>query len=273
MYGIKEEDRQLYVRLDSAKVNLLRRGGKATWFKLLGVPLNNGTPEYPNGDEIQTVEPWTPPDTFDGLADASLNAALTEIDAGLPNGQRYSNSGPARGRAAWPIVQKHCPNKTEAQCRQIINTWVRTGLLCNKTYDDPIERKERNGLHVNDAGRSITVSEDKITTTIVPAAPGWYMGQLPSIAETSGLDYRPIIAWEIERDQEPRYPKSGRQAQKTCFRPFPICAYGLTIRWENDTYALRSPDGNYWSADGVWRLARQRATGTIFLASACLFFF
>jgi hypothetical protein len=152
-FGVPDEDRELYVRLDSAKVNIVRRGGKPAWFKLVGVRLNNGTSEYPNGDEVQTVEPWIPPDTFEGLSDAALNAALTEIDKGLPNGQRYSSSGAAKDRAAWPVVQKHCSTKTEPQCRQIVNAWVRTKLLYDKEYDDPVERKKRKGLHVDDAKR------------------------------------------------------------------------------------------------------------------------
>jgi hypothetical protein len=34
LFDIPAEDRLLHVRLDSAKVNIVRRGGKATWFKL-----------------------------------------------------------------------------------------------------------------------------------------------------------------------------------------------------------------------------------------------
>jgi hypothetical protein len=34
---------------------------------LVSVPLGNATPQYPNGDHIQTVEPWTPPKTWEGL--------------------------------------------------------------------------------------------------------------------------------------------------------------------------------------------------------------
>jgi hypothetical protein len=159
-YGVAEEDRPLYVRLDGAKVNIIRRGGKATWFKLVGVPLNNGTPEYPSGDEIQTVEPWSPPDTFDGLADATLNAALTEIEKGLPDGQRYSNASATKeDRAAWGVVKKHCPTKTEAQCRKIVTAWVRTGLLVSRDYDDPTDRKKRKGLFVDEAKRPGTTTE------------------------------------------------------------------------------------------------------------------
>lgn len=152
-FDIPAEDRLLHVRLDSAKVNIVRRGGKATWFKLVGVPIDNGTEEYPSGDEVQTVIPWTPPETWSNLSSVSLNAALTEIDEGLPNGQRYSGAPNAKERAAWPVVQKHCSGKSEAQCREMIRTWIKTGLLYSKDYNDPIDRKDRAGLYVDSSKR------------------------------------------------------------------------------------------------------------------------
>jgi hypothetical protein len=153
MFDISEVDRRAYIRLDPAKVNIVPSALKATWFKLVGVPLRNGTQEYPDGDVVQTVEPWSPPDTWANLSAVALNAALTEIDAGLPNGQRFSSAGAAKDRAAWPVVQKHCPDKSETQCRQIVNTWVKTGLLRNEDYDDPVDRKTAKGLHVDNTRR------------------------------------------------------------------------------------------------------------------------
>jgi AAA domain len=147
-FGIPAEERRLYVRLDSGKVNIAPPSGKATWFKLLGVRLENGNTEYPSGDEVQTVVRWHPPETWGTLSAAQLNAALDEIEAGLANGQRYSDAGPATSRAAWRVVQHHCPDRTEPQCREIVRTWVKNGVLVNEDYDDPIERKPRKGLRV-----------------------------------------------------------------------------------------------------------------------------
>jgi hypothetical protein len=117
------------------------------------VPLGNGTKDYPSGDEVQTVIRWHPPKTWDGLSSVQLNAALTEIEAGLPNGQRYSNDGNATDRAAWPIIQRHCPDRTEHQAREIIKTWVKSGLLIREKYDDPVARKPRYGLRVDNSKR------------------------------------------------------------------------------------------------------------------------
>jgi hypothetical protein len=153
MFGISEIDRHHYVRLDPAKVNLVTKSQNATWFKLVGVRLNNGTCDYPNGDEVQTVEPWNPPDIWANLSTAALNAALTEIDAGMSNGQRYSDASAARDRAAWKVVQRHFPDKTELQCREIIRTWVKNGVLYGEDYDDPVKRDVRSGLRVDTSKR------------------------------------------------------------------------------------------------------------------------
>jgi len=147
-FGIPAEERRLYVRLDSGKVNVAPPSGKATWFKLVGVRLDNGTADYPNGDDVQTVVPWHPPETWEGVSGAQANAALDEIEAGLPNGQRYSDAGPATPRAAWTVVQRHCPDRIQPQCREIVRTWVKNGVLFTEDYDDPIERKSRKGLRV-----------------------------------------------------------------------------------------------------------------------------
>jgi hypothetical protein len=95
-FGINPDDRHDYIRLDPAKVNITRRGGPTTWFHLVGVPIGNKTEDYPNGDTVQTVEPWSPPETWADLSIDILNAILNTINQGLrdndgrPDGRRYS---------------------------------------------------------------------------------------------------------------------------------------------------------------------------------------
>lgn len=152
-FGIPAEERRLYVRLDSSKVNIAPPSGEATWFRLVGVHLDNGTTDYPHGDDVQTVVPWHPPKTWDGVSSVQLNAALDEIDVGLPNGQRYSDAPKATDRAAWSVVKRHCPDRTENQCREIVRTWVKNSVLASELYDDPIVRKSQKGLRVCHAKR------------------------------------------------------------------------------------------------------------------------
>jgi hypothetical protein len=154
MFGVLVENRRLYVRLDSSKVNLTPPSGKATWFRLVGVPIGNATRDYPSGDTVQVVEPWNPPETWEGLSPETLNAALNHIARGNEHGQRYSAAASTgQDRAAWRVVQQYCPTKTEGQCREIINAWVKTGLLVEHDYTDPVQRRPLKGLSVGDAKR------------------------------------------------------------------------------------------------------------------------
>jgi len=155
IFNIDPNDRFAYVRLDSAKVNLAVRSGKAEWFHIIGVTISNGTKQYPAGDTVQVLEPWSPPDAWAGTTPEGLNAVLNDIDRGLtdengkPTGQRYSNAPNADERAVWPVVRKHYPKKAEGQCREIIHAWLDIGLLYPKEYNDPVQRKQRKGLHVD----------------------------------------------------------------------------------------------------------------------------
>ena len=111
MLGLDEGDRRFLVRYDSAKVNIAPASIQAKWFRIVGMPLGNFTDTYPAGDNVQTVEPWIPPDTWAGTDHTLLNLILDDIDAGLPNGQRYSPVNAAEKRAAWGVVQKHCTTR------------------------------------------------------------------------------------------------------------------------------------------------------------------
>jgi hypothetical protein len=158
-FGVPDEERKFLIRLDNAKVNIAPPAAKTKWFRLVGVALGNSTDLYPNGDEVQTVESWSPPETWAGLSTQTLNAALDDISAGLRDengeltGERYSDDNAAKARAAWKAVRQHAPEKTEAQCREVVRQWVKNGVLVRETYTSKKDRKERNGLTVNNAKR------------------------------------------------------------------------------------------------------------------------
>jgi hypothetical protein len=154
-FGIAETERRLYVRMDSAKVNIAPPSGSATWFRLVAVNLGNGNDNdnYPHGDEVQTVEPWAPPDVWAGLSHIKLNEILTELDKGLPDGRRYSAHNQAGDTAAWRVIHAHAPEKTEAQARGFIRTWIKNGVLVVVSYYDPIRRKPAKGLRVEQTKR------------------------------------------------------------------------------------------------------------------------
>jgi len=51
------------------------------------------------------------------------------------------------------VVQKHCAGRTEGQCREIIRTWIKNGVLYEAEYDDPVERKRRKGYRLDTSKR------------------------------------------------------------------------------------------------------------------------
>lgn len=150
-FDIADSDRRQFVRIDDAKANLAPPAA-ARWLRLISQPLGNATDGRPEDFVAVPVE-WRPPDTWADATVPALNAALDDIDAGLPDGRRYSHAPNATDRAAWAVVQRHCQGKPEAQCRNIVNTWVRTGLLVVQDYDDPVARKPLKGLLVDHAKR------------------------------------------------------------------------------------------------------------------------
>jgi len=147
-FGIKEEDRRQYIRMDHGKVNLVPQRA-IKWFRLIGVNLGNATALYPHGDTIQVVEPWEPPDTWKDFSNELMERILTEIDAGLQDGTRYTDAHNARERAAYRVVQKHFTDKSEQQAREIIRTWIDNGILQKRKYENPQTRKSADGLWLN----------------------------------------------------------------------------------------------------------------------------
>jgi hypothetical protein len=154
LFGVPETERRRLIRMDAGKVNIAPPAASAKWFRLVGVPLGNGTDLYPRGDEVQTVEPWEPPDIWQGMTDDLAIQILTEIDEGLPGEKLYSDHNRAKDeRAAWRVVQKHLPDLNDSQCREIIKTWVKKEVLSHETFHDTAERKDKLGLRLQPGKR------------------------------------------------------------------------------------------------------------------------
>jgi hypothetical protein len=151
--GIPADERLRYVRLDDAKANLAKRAGKARWFQLSEITLDNAQPPYQRGDEVGVVEAWEPPDVWANMTDLDANGILDRICSGTPGGGQYTDSRrhPAT-RWAGNLVVEMLDYSAE-QAANVINTWVRNGVLQRTTYLDGAQRKERSGLIVVDAKR------------------------------------------------------------------------------------------------------------------------
>jgi len=94
--------------MDRAKVNY-GKAGNTKWFQLIGVRLENCDvdPAYPNGDEVQVAEPWSPPELWRDLSVEVINCILNVIDGGIEGGSRYSAHKNAKARAGWKVVMRY----------------------------------------------------------------------------------------------------------------------------------------------------------------------
>jgi hypothetical protein len=152
LFEIEAKQQRRYVRLDYGKVNLVP-AGEARWFELISVKLGNTSETYKNGDEIQVARPWNPPETWAGLSDDILNTILDDIAKGLPDGRLYSAAAAAKDTAAWQVVKRHAPDKSQPQCREVITTWHKNGVVFDKEYTNPTTREKAKGLRVNNEKR------------------------------------------------------------------------------------------------------------------------
>jgi hypothetical protein len=144
---IKPEDDRLFVRLDPAKVNILKKSRLATWFKLIDVPLGNATALYPEGDHVQSITPFKAQAIGAVISDEIKEEILTAIErgpidpaTGQPTGQRYTAAtGNVKERAAWRVVAQFVPELTEAACREWINEQLGKTLE-SRPYRDPTRK-------------------------------------------------------------------------------------------------------------------------------------
>ena len=130
-----------YFRAFSGKRSFAPPAEQSDWFKRESIRLANG-------DNVGVATAWQYPETHEDAPPEAVKQIFDDIDKGMPDGNRYTNYSAATKRAAWPIVQKYCPGKTEGQCRRIITGWIKQGLLYEDEYIDPVHRRSQMGLFV-----------------------------------------------------------------------------------------------------------------------------
>ena len=153
-FGIPEDERREYVRLDRGKLNAARTTGPTTWFRLESINIGNADATYPSGDDLQVATIWNPPESWAGIDQATIDAILNTLDRGLDDGNYYSAHNSVTGdRAAWRAVTRHVPHKSEEQARNIILSWIKKGIVYKMPYTNPETRKKTQGLKVNNKKR------------------------------------------------------------------------------------------------------------------------
>lgn len=143
--GIPEQERRLYVRVDDAKNNMAPPEAKAEWIKLASYKLGNISDAYPTGDSVQVASPWAPPSAWEGISADTESAVIARIGAGLENGERYSARAQDKDRWAGDVICEQM-NRTPAQAKEILASWIESGRLRIEDYHSPNQYRSRKGL-------------------------------------------------------------------------------------------------------------------------------
>jgi hypothetical protein len=133
-----------YFNVTNGKANLAPRSDKATWRRIVGVPLGNGDDGV--GDYVGVVEPWTWPDPF---ADVSLEDAK-EVQKRIAAGEFRADprSTTWAGKVVAEVIGFDLSDKAAtAAVRNLINGWIRTAALRVITRRDG-KRMEKQFIEV-----------------------------------------------------------------------------------------------------------------------------
>lgn len=145
-FGIEENKRRWFVRVDDAKGNMHAPAANATWYTRESIDIKNST--IGPGDHVGVLVPWTRPDPFFGLSISTARSILIEIDQGPTPGERYTGHASGRERWAGRVIQQH-GGKSESDAAQILKTWLAEGVLWADDYHSPEVRKPRKGLFLD----------------------------------------------------------------------------------------------------------------------------
>lgn len=148
-FGISEDERWQYVRLDDAKRNMAP-AREAVWFRLEAIPLGNEGLHrlYPRGDSVQAVVRWRPQTVWQRTPVPEIHRLLDLIEAGPNDGVRYSATKQGGSDRWCGQVLIDELGISEKQARAMIETWIKNGLLITRKYEDARQRKERAGVFV-----------------------------------------------------------------------------------------------------------------------------
>ena len=134
-----------YFRGFNGKRNFAPPAEKSDWFKLENIDLLNG-------DAIGVATSWTYPATMEDIPPEVVDHIIADIGVGCRTAGGFPTTtaqpNGRRGRS-W---QKHCPNKTESQCRRAVAKWIKQGVLYEDEYWDPTQRRTQVGLFVRKPG-------------------------------------------------------------------------------------------------------------------------
>jgi hypothetical protein len=113
-----------YIHVAGSKENYAPPPERATWFKLIGVPLSNGTTDYPDGDNVAVATIWQPRALFEGMDSTTLAAVFAELRQTVHGPNKQAKNTPWAGKALIGIG-----GRNEHEAGRIVAAWLESGVL------------------------------------------------------------------------------------------------------------------------------------------------
>jgi hypothetical protein len=130
--GIPEDKRRYYVKVSNAKQNLTAHNGTGDWYQYRSVDLENGTPEYPEGDQVGVLVRWAPQNSLTGHTWEQVEAVLDKIEAGPGDGEYYTHDPKATRWVGKLLIAELGVTEEVAKLR--IKEW----MCYNAKYKKPL---------------------------------------------------------------------------------------------------------------------------------------
>lgn len=142
---IVPNQRRLCFRIDNGKANMAPPAAAASWRRLVGVGLDNGTAAYPE-DQVGVVTAWSWPDAFRGLMSDDLRAVQNKVAGG--KWRADMRSADWVGCAIAETLELDLDEEVDrARVKTLLKTWLRNrSLVTVQRTDDG--RKSRKFIEV-----------------------------------------------------------------------------------------------------------------------------
>ena len=134
--------------------------GLVKWFKKKTITLDNGNGKI-GGDDVGVLSAWKPPGLMDSVHMGDITAVLDVIGRGVldedgrPTGQRFGPELRSGDRWVGKVIVNML-GASEDKAKGMLKAWLENGVLIAEDYDDPVQRKKRKGIRVEQSKRPDT---------------------------------------------------------------------------------------------------------------------
>jgi hypothetical protein len=154
---MKITDPWRYIRIAGSRENYAPPPEKASWYKLIGVPLGNATNEYPDGDYVAVATTWQARPMFEGMEPDVIAAVFKALRETVHGPNKQAKRLPWAGKVLTEIG-----GRSEREAGKIIAAWIESGVLVKREHVDPENRNKVEKVVVDDTMAAQILAEIRV---------------------------------------------------------------------------------------------------------------